>query len=388
VSPSSADAVVIGGGIIGSSIAYYLAKAGLKRVVLLERNDICSGTSRSCQGGLQVQTKTAGPKLALARESFRLYDHLEEELGCDLEIQRDGGIIAAFNENEVKFLQSKACELSGQGVDVRCVDLAEAKSIEPNISEQVCAALWCPEDWTTNPIKVNFGFAHAAAALGVEIRTRTEVRGVTTSGRQVVGVDTAAGFLSAGLVVNAAGVWAPEIGRMVNLSIPVVPRRGQLLVTEPMPKMVRGVVLSANYLLSKKMPAQSEGGTNRVPGGAVFFQTASGNIMMGSTRELVGMDWRTTLEGIREVARHVTRVIPATAQARVIRAFAGLRPAAPDGMPILDHHPDLEGFIVAAGHEGDGIALAPITGYKIAAVVTGQIGWQDLAPFRLSRFAA
>ena len=119
----------------------------------------------------------------------------------------------------------------------------------------------------------------------------------------------------------------------------------------------------------------------------MFFQSLSGNIIAGSTREFVGMDWNTTLAGIREVVRQVSAVVPAVAQANVIRTFAGLRPAAPDGLPIIDRHPELDGFILATGHEGDGVSLAPITGHKVAGIVTGRIHWEDLAPFSLSRFA-
>ncbi len=387
MSTTSADAIVVGGGIIGNSVAYHLAKAGLKRVVLLERGDLCSGTSSACGGALQIQTKTAGPKLALAQESLRLYDHLEEELACDLELQRVGGIIVAFTEDEEAYLRGRAREMAAQGVDIRYVDPDEARSVEPNLSPRIRGALWCPEDWITNPFKVTFGFARAARALGVELRPWTEVCGIRTDGRKVVGVDTPGGPLAAGLVVDCAGAWAPEVARMVGLALPVVPRRGQLLVTEPMPRVMKRVVLSASYLLSKKMPAHTEAGHAPLLSGAVFFQAVNGNIVAGSTREFVGMNRGTTPEGIREVARQVTAVIPAIRQAHVIRTFAGLRPAAPDGMPIIDRHPELDGFVVAAAHEGDGICLSPITGHKIAAAVTGKISWQELAPFSLARFA-
>ncbi len=393
-SNTSADVVVIGGGIVGTSVAYHMAKAGLKKVVVLERGALCSGTSSHCAATLQIQTKTPGPKLALAQESLALYAGLGEELGCvlpprdcDLEIQKEGGIIVAFTEEEERFLKHKADDLRGQGVNIAYLAPDDLRAVQPNISPNVLGGLWCPDDWITNPFRVTYGFARAAQRLGVEVREGTEVRGIRTDGRKVVGVETGTGALATGLVVNAAGVWSPEVAQMVGLSLPVAPRRGQMVVTEPMHKLVRGVALAASYLLSKKMPSTDDGGAAALLGGAVFFQSLSGNIIAGSTREFVGMNWNTTLAGIREVVRQVSAVIPAVAQANVIRTFAGLRPAAPDGLPIIDRHPDLDGFILATGHEGDGVSLAPITGHKVAGIVTGRILWEDLAPFSLSRFA-
>ncbi len=386
MSEERADIVIVGAGIIGSSVAYHLARAGVKRVIVLDRKDVCAGTSGACAGGLQIQTKTVGAKLAFARESLRLYDNLSAELDTDLEIVREGGIIVAFNEAEEQFLQDKSSELSAAGVDIRYVGPQEAREIEPGLAPGVIGALFCAEDRLVNPFYVNFGFANAAARLGVDFHIGVEVRGIVVQAGRVVGVKTDHGTISTELVVNAAGVWAPEIGKMVGLALPVVPRRGQLLVSEPMPPMVRGVVLAASYLLSKKMPPAGDTGGAKVAGGANFFQTASGNIIMGSTREFVGMDWNSTAAGIADIARQVISVIPATSQAHIIRTFAGLRPAAPDGMPILDRHPALEGFVVAGGHEGDGICLAPVTGHKLAGAITGAIGWDELAPFRMTRF--
>jgi sarcosine oxidase subunit beta len=171
---------------------------------------------------------------------------------------------------------------------------------------------------------------------------------------------------------------------MVGLTIPIKPRRGQIIVTEACPPMVRHCLVSAKYIAAKYDPEIAKGEGE----GISIEQTENGNFLLGSTREFVGYDKRTTPEGLRRIAAKTAGILPALAQVNVIRAFAGLRPYTPDGLPILGPVDDVSGFIMAAGHEGDGIALSPITGELIGQWIATGKSDIPLDAFQLNRFDA
>lgn len=381
----SAEVVVIGGGVIGTSITHSLAKRGVD-VVLVERGDIGSGTSSACQGGISLSTKTLGPKLALAVESLKIHHMLQEELGQDLGFRNEGSMIVAQTEGEVEFLISRTAQYRDAGIDVRFLDAEETRAMQPALSDHVLGSMYSCLDCQANPMKLNLAFARKAKELGAEIHTFNPVTGLKADGGAITAVITSKGEIETSTVVNATGAWAPSIAKMVDLELPIVPRRGQILVTEPTPPFLNGMVLAADYLLSKKMPSSGKKSKGKMMAGVIAIQTETGNFLLGSTRSLAGFDRRNTHEGIIELARRGIQLVPPLGKLHIIRTYAGLRPATPDGLPILERSPQLPGFIVAAGHAGDAIALSPITGEKIAQLITGEIGEEALAPFASSRF--
>jgi sarcosine oxidase subunit beta len=212
--------------------------------------------------------------------------------------------------------------------------------------------------------------------------TGEEVKRIEVAEGRTTGVLTDKGRIGAPVLVNAAGALAAEVGRMAGLEVPITPRRGQILVTAAVPLLLRHCLISAQYVAAKFKPELAEKGGM----GFSLEQADNGNILIGSTREFVGFDRRTTFEGIRTIAGRIVPVIPALARVPVIRTFGGLRPYTPDGLPILGRVDGLEGFVMAAGHEGDGIALSAITGELIADLIaTGRTQF-PLDDFRLERF--
>ena len=363
----SAGVIVIGGGVIGTSVAYYAAKFGQK-VTLLEKADIAGGTSSACDGFIIMQSKNPGPHLDLALQSAAMYRTLSEELEYDLEYSPCGGMVVAEDDKQTKLLRGLIEKQRAAGLAVDLLTIDEARRREPLLAEDLLGATYCASDAQVNPIRVAQGFALAAKRLGAQIRTGVEATGLLVKNGRVCGVDTAEGPLRAEFVVNAAGVWAPALLTPQGISIPIKPRRGQLLVTEPLPQMLRHVLLCACYLTAKYHSEELDptDRQTRLGVGLAVEQTAHGGLLIGSTREFAGFDRRTTLAGIEAVARHAQRVLPTLAQVNIIRTFAGLRPYTPDGLPILGPLAELPGLIMAAGHEGDGIALAPVTGKKVA----------------------
>jgi len=364
VLPEKADVVIIGGGVIGASIAYYLAQRGV-RPVLIERSGICSATSASCDGFVFMQSKRPGIHLELALESARRFATLEAELGRSFEYDACGGMIVIEGEDEVPAMERYVREQRGIGLDVTLLTTAEARRREPALSEGIVGATWSSRDCQVNPMLLTFAFIDRARELGARICTEREVTAIER-GSFAWFVETQEGEIRTPLVVNAAGPFAPAIGRMAGIDIPITPRRGQLLVTETLPPLIRSIFLSARYIAAKFDPdLATEGGE-----GISIEQTASGSLVLGSTREFVGYDTGVTAEGIGTIAARTARVIPRLDRVHIIRTFAGLRPYTTSGLPILGGVDGLEGFIMAAGHEGDGIALAPVTGHLMAQLIT------------------
>lgn len=375
------DVVVIGGGVIGTSVAYSLARRGI-RTTLLERGDMASGSSGACDGLVLLQSKKPGIHLRLAMESRKLFDRLMEELPVPIEYRRGGGMVVIETEEEFRAMEHYVHAQRETGLEVALLDIAAARSMEPGLSESLVGAAYSPLDGQVNPIALTHGFALGARALGARVLTQTEVKGIRLGGGRVTGVETDRGSFSARVVVNAAGVYAPSVGEMVGIKVPIRPRRGQLLVTAATKRMIRGGFISARYIAAKQNPELAKGKGE----GIAIEQTESGNLLLGSTREFVGFDWRTTVEGLRGIARRTMAVLPGLSVLNVIRSFAGLRPYTPDGLPILGPVRGVEGFIMAAGHEGDGIALSPVTGELLAQLIAEGRTEIPLDPFRLERF--
>ena len=379
--PRKAEVVVIGGGVIGSSIVYHLAEKGLK-VVLLEKNGIASGTSSACEGLVLLQSKKPGVHLKLALESAKKFYNLKNELNYDIEYRNNGGMVVIENNEELKAMKIFVEKQKSIGLEVYLLDKDKAIEKEPALSHDILGSTFSPLDAQVNQIYLSYAFINSAKNLGAKIYTHTEVTGIKLESNKIRLIETTKGEIETEIVINAAGVYSPEIGRMVNLDIPIKPRRGQLLVTESVPKILNGVLISAKYIAAKFNPSLAE-----IEGeGISIEQTASGNLLIGSTREFVGMNKNTTLEGINSIAKHIIMLFPQLKEINIIRTFAGFRPYTSDGLPILGKVKEIEGFIMAAGHEGDGIALSPITGDLIAELVVEGKTSIPLDEFKLERF--
>lgn len=377
----TADAVIIGAGVIGASIAFHLARLGIQPLVI-EKNDPAAGSSGACDGLVFLQSKKPGLHLKLALESRRRFDRLRDQLGAGIEFKPSGGMCLIESEAELAAMRRFVEEQRGSGLKVDLIDGDEARRREPCLSGKVIAATWSALDAQVNPYALTFAFLRAAESAGARILTGVEVKGIEVVSGKATGVLTCTGRVSAPVVVNAAGSLAAEVGRLAGLEIPITPRRGQILVTAAVPPLLRHCLISAQYVAAKFNPdLASQAGM-----GFSLEQSDSGNILVGSTREFVGFDRRTTFDGVRSIASRIAPVIPALTRVPVIRTFGGLRPYTPDGLPILGKVAGLEGFIMAAGHEGDGIALSAITGELIADLIDKGRTSFPMDAFRLERF--
>ncbi|MDD4570206.1 MAG: FAD-dependent oxidoreductase [Tepidanaerobacteraceae bacterium] len=366
----STDVVVIGGGVIGCSVAYQLAKKGVS-VTLIEENDIASGTSGACDKAVLLQSKNPGLHLKMALEGVKLFPDLRKELDMDIEYKNDGGMIVIYTEEQWKVMEQFVQRQNKLGLEVQLLDRDRARERQPAFSKDIIGSTYSPMDGEVNPIYLTLGFFRGAKKYGAKAILGTKVKDIKLEKGRVHSVITGSGNILTRHVVNACGVYAPFIGTMVGLDIPIIPRRGQIIVTEPVASLIHGDVNCARYITAKFRPELlGNDEASRLGIGLSLGQTKNGNILIGGTREFVGYHKHTTHRALRAVLKHATNLVPALKDISIIRSFAGLRPYTPDGLPILGKVRQIEGFYMAAGHEGDGIALSAITGKLLCDVIT------------------
>ena len=369
----TADVVIVGGGVIGTSIAYRLA--GNRKVVLIEKGEIGAETSGSCDKAIFLQSKKPGFPIKLAQESRMVYENLEEELGMNIEFQKNGGMIVIENESHLDFMRKFVRQQNKAGINVKLVDQKEVLAFQPCLSPSIVGATYSTEDAEVNPLLLTQAFAEAAKRKGAIIRRYTEVTDIVTKGGQVIAVQTDTGKIATELVINAAGPFAPKIAEMVGTGLPIIPRRGVILISEKVKSMVHGNILCSQYIATKHLSNNVDAPSYGI--GLSLGQTESGNLLIGGSREFRGYDKVVEPDVLSAIAKHACRIVPSLNFIRIIRTMTGFRPFTTDGLPIISEALNMKGFIIAAGHEGDGIALAPITGLLVASLVNNDFKYQD-----------
>lgn len=364
---TKADVVVVGGGAIGSSVAYYLAKAGAK-VAIVERNAIGSGSSSANPGAVNMITKKPGPALTLAQASQRLYPGLSEELGVDVEYAISGTLIVAETDFEMKYCAQLASQQEAAGVRVEVLAPEACRELNPLLEAPILGGIYCPTDAHINPFKVTNGFATAAQRLGAEIIAHTSAEAVELEGGRVAAVRTERGTIRADWLVNAAGAYSAGIGRMVGAAHDVVPRRGQIMVLEATPGLPDLKVSSAKQLVAKHLTKPGAPEEKLALAFGYTRKPRSGTVLIGSTNEFVGYDTRNTIDVLSRMGAYTSHLMPALGKLNVMRTWAGLRPYSASG-PIIGRAGGPDGYIAATGHGGDGVALSPITGTYVAAMI-------------------
>lgn len=384
----TADVAIIGGGVIGTSIAYRLAKAG-KKVVLCEKDDFASGATGSCDQMVILQSKKPGFHLKIALDSAEMFQTLGKELGADIEYFQKGGMITIENDLEMEVMKKTVAEQKATGLQVDIIDRKEAAKRQRGLGEHLLGCAYSPADGEVNPFKLNLAFARGAKALGAELLIDCPVTGFVTEGGKVKGIKTAKGEVHAETVILAAGAWSPIVGKELGINVPIKPRRGQIIITEPVAPYVNGDLLSAQYIVAKHHPEtllNSKSRAIQLGVGLSLTQTAKGDILIGATREFVDYDKRNTREGIREVLKNATRIVPGLKEINIIRIMSGFRPYTPDGLPMIGYVDKMPGLFMACGHEGDGIALSAITGKIAQEVICEGKAYIDISPLNPNRF--
>ncbi|QIY99646.1 NAD(P)/FAD-dependent oxidoreductase [Streptomyces sp. S1D4-11] len=371
------DVVIVGAGMVGAACALYTARAGLD-VTLVDRGPVAGGTTGAGEGNLLVSDKEPGPELDLALLSGRLWADLAEELGAAVEYEAKGGVVVAATPEGLTALETFAAGQRAAGVEAVPVAADQLHTLEPHLAPGLTGAVHYPQDSQVMPALAAAHLVRASGARLLTGRTVTEV--LRTADGSVRGVRTDRGDLHAPVVVNAAGTWGADVAALAGVFLPVLPRRGFVLVTEPLPRRVRHKVYAADYVADVASDSAALGTSPVVEG------TAAGPILIGASRERVGFDRSFSLPAVRALAAGATRLFPFLADVRALRTYLGFRPYMPDHLPAIGPDPRVPGLFHACGHEGAGIGLATGTGRLIAQVVAGRTPDLDLTPFRPDRF--
>ncbi|MQS11511.1 FAD-binding oxidoreductase [Streptomyces kaniharaensis] len=376
------DVVVVGAGVVGAACAYYAARAGLA-VAVVDRGPVAGGTTGAGEGNLLVSDKEPGPELDLALLSTRLWRELADDFGTVMEYEPKGGVVVSSTRAGHEALRAFAAQQAAAGVTAEEIPADRLRELEPHLSPDLAGGFHYPQDAQVQPALAAAHLLREARRLGAQLITGETVRAVRRgSDGAVLGVETDRRRLDAPAVVNAAGTWGGELAGLAGVHLPVMPRRGFVLVTEPLPRIVRHKVYAADYV------ANVASGSAGLQTSAVVEGTPGGPVLIGASRERVGFDRTLSHEVLHRLAAQAAELFPVLADVTVMRVYRGFRPYLPDHLPAIGADPRVPGLYHACGHEGAGIGLAPATGLLIAEQLTGKQPELDLAPFRADRFPA
>jgi glycine oxidase len=365
----SADVVIVGGGVIGLTIARALMQRGVRDVCLIERGSLGSEASFAAGGILAPQAEADSPDefFALACRSRDLYPAfaaaLREETGVDIELDSTGTLYVAFTDGDLREIDARFEWQSKAGLAVERLMPGEARELEPCISEALQGALRFPRDVQVENRRLVNALVNSVAKQGVRIFADTSVESLSVERRRLRGLETSRGYVSCQKVIIAAGTWSSTIEHSQTPKIE--PVRGQMICFDAKPQLTHHVIYSPRGYL---VPRQD------------------GRLLAGSTSEHAGFTKQVTAGGLNQIIANAREISPKILNLPIVDTWSGLRPRAPDGLPVLGPCGEIDGLFYATGHYRNGILLAPVTGELIAeAVVTGRVS-PLLAAFSPNRF--
>jgi len=368
----SYDVVVIGGGIIGCSIAFELAKRGRKDVLVVEREYLTSGATGRCGAGIRQQWGSA-LNATIAVESTHIFENLEEYTGYDGDcgLNQGGYLLVAYTEKEWEQFHKNLEVQHSLGIDSFAVDLDGAREIVPHINtEGMFGACFCAKDGHADPFHCTFAYAKGAREMGVDISTYTTVIGLEAENGRIRTVKTDKGDIQAEIVLNCAGAHTAHLAACVNDVLPICPERHQILITEAVAPVMKPMVMS----ISRHFYVQ---------------QTPHGSVIMGigEPNEPVSFNTRSSWQYLETNAHLITNTLPLFRNLRVVRQWAGLYDMSPDCHPVINEAADAGGFISVAGFSGHGFMVAPRIAIMVANHLTGGEDCIDIKCFSASRFS-
>jgi glycine oxidase len=368
-----ADAVVIGGGVIGLAVARALARRGVGRIVLTERARVGSEASHAAAGMLapQAEANCADAFFELSCASRDLYpafaDELREETGIDIELERTGTLYLAFTEKDEEETAHRYTWQRSAGLPVERLSAEEARRLEPCVSPAVRSALRFPVDVQVENRRLIAALAASIENRGVRLQTETEVKSLIVERGIIKGVETSRGKISAPVVVVAAGAWTSFLASdKAGPQVSIEPVRGQMLCFETNPPLARHVIYSCRGYLVPRL---------------------DGRLLAGSTTERAGFSKRVTGAGLHAITSLALEIAPEVGNLPLVDSWAGLRPRSEDELPVIGACDDVRGLFYATGHYRNGILLAPLTGELIAEQITTNKTPPFISTFGPDRFS-
>jgi sarcosine oxidase, subunit beta len=368
-----AAVVIIGGGVVGASVAYHLAERGVTDVVVLERSALGSGSTGRSAGGVRQQFSSE-LNCRLSMLSVQKLLSFSEDTGWDASFHQVGYLFLLTTQRDWELFQANVAMQRSLGLDVDLLtpDAAQAM-VRPLVVDDVLGATFCPSDGHADPTQVCLGYASAARARGVAIESGVTVTGVRVENGRVAAVETDKGAISTPLAVDAAGPWAAEIARLAGVSLPIRPYRRQLYYVERPATIPATAPMVVDFASS------------------MYFRPEGPGLLLGMTdrSEPSSFNVGTDDNFLALLIEQAVHRAPALEGVGVIRGWAGLYDVTPDANPIIGRVPEVEGFLVAAGFSGHGFMHSPATGQLVAElIVDGKAHTIDLSPLSVERFAA
>ena len=367
----SVDVAIIGGGVIGLAVARAVAQRGMRDVLVVERSSLGAEASSAAAGMLapQAEADCADDFFLLCCQSRDLYPafarSLNEETGIDIELETSGTLYLAFTEEDESELERRYQWQARAGLAVEKLSGEFAKLLEPSISDDVRAALKFPLDTQVENRRLISALAAANEALGVRMLTGVSVESLNIKRNRVFGIETSRGFIACERVVIASGAWTSQI---LNEALPnprIEPVRGQMVAFDATPQIARHVIYSARgYVVPRRQ----------------------GRLLAGSTTEHAGFDKRVTAAGVQSIVTSALEISPRIAALPLASSWAGLRPRAADGLPVLGPCAEIAGVFYATGHYRNGILLTPITAELLAGAIVDEEISPPLRIFSPDRF--
>jgi sarcosine oxidase subunit beta len=350
----NAEVAIIGGGILGTATAYYLAKFGIKNITVVERDIICSGSTGSCGAGIRAQWGTE-MNCRLGVAALEIFEQLDEELGFPTGLNQGGYLLVAYKETEWENLKNGVKLQNRLGINSKIVSLQEAREICPGLAaDDAIGFTFHARDGHADPFLTTFAFVEASKKLGVEYHKKTEVTGVIVENGVVKGIKTTKGDIHAPIVINCAGAWAQQIAKMAGIYLPNWSERHEIMITEPVDEGVCPCMLmsfSGNYYIQ---------------------QRPHGSIICGMSPEGHPEDYSnmTTWNFVETMSKTILRMLPRVKDIRVVRHWSGQYDMTPDAQPIIGET-DVKNFYHSTGYSGHGFMLGPIAGKILAQHIAG-----------------
>lgn len=388
------DVIVIGAGAIGSSVAYHLQEAGFQ-TALLEKKDVASGSSSHCDAVGLICDKLPGIDTKMGQASIDYFGVLAKKFKYDFEYNPKGCLYICETKPEFDAASEYCAKQNEDGYPMRMVRTEELCEMEPYIAKDLYGALYTPKSGSVavNPYKLCFAFVHEAKEAGLDCYTYCDIKSIDLNKETnaVESVETNYGRFHTKKIVDCAGVWAPEIGKLVGIDIPIEPRKGTNLVSEQTPQLCFHKILEYGYMMSKFDSINFKRAVSPlVDKQNIAFNleyTMAHNLLVGGNRLFRGMDTRTEIETMKAISERAMRFYPKLRDIKCIRAYSGVRPFVKDHLPIVSDVDSVPGFYIAAGHEGDGICFSPITGKFVKQLICNEPTDFDISKLDYSRFA-
>ena len=373
------DIVVIGGGIAGASAAFHLAGHG-RQVTLVERGEIASEASGVNAGGIGALGwgDVLNLESHLTMGSLQIFKALQLDLGYDIEFRASGGLQAIQTDEEYEYARDRVLSLKSQGYTAELLNGREARAVEPALSPELRGAMFFPLRGQADPPKATRAFADAARNLGAKILTHTAVDGMTQSTDGTYVIDCGGETIRAERLVLAAGAWCGPLGEMLGARIPIVPVRGQMWATQPLPPRVfHGTSAVESYSHWSRRPGNdvdtppelTHVGSLRVTRHLYGRQTRDGEIIFGGDREMMGYDRSVDAGGVEANFAHAREILPMLGDLAIARSWSGLMPFSLDGRPIIGKIPHLDHAYIVSGLASSGFGRGPMAGKLIADYV-------------------